>query len=66
MKFEHKEVIDGKAVITTSARFLFWHKITQYEAHKSITASFSQWVKLPNRDMVPDMVSFQLDIWNDS
>jgi len=65
MKFEHKEVINGKSVITTSKRFLFWHKITQYEAHRKITGRYFQWVKLPNREIVPDVLSFQLDTWNE-
>ena len=64
MKFEHKEVIDGKTVVTTSTRFLFWHIITQYEAQERICHGYWTWLKLPNRDIVSDFQSFQLDAWN--
>ena len=64
MKFERKEIIDGKTVITTSKKFLFWYAITQYEAQKESPKGYWEWLKLPNKDLVPDFISFQLDAWN--
>ncbi|MDK2848777.1 MAG: hypothetical protein PWP34_2130 [Desulfuromonadales bacterium] len=64
MKFEHKEIVNGKTIITTSKRFLFWHIITKYEAQKEFPKGYWEWLRLPNRNLVPDAVSFQLDAWN--
>ena len=64
MKFEYKEVINGKIVITTSKRFLFWHIITQYEAQREFPTGYWAWLKLPKRDIVTSWTSFQLDTWN--
>jgi len=64
MKFEHKETIKGKTVITTSKRFLFWNIITQYEAQREYPKNYWDWLKLPNRELVPSATSFQLDAWN--
>lgn len=64
MRFEHKEEINGKVVITTSKRFLFWHIITQYEAQREFPSGYWDWLQLPNRNLVNDSTSFQLDAWN--
>ena len=64
MKFEHKEIINGKTVITTSKRFLFWHIVTQYEAQREFPTGYWNWLKLPNRELTPACISYQLDAWN--
>lgn len=64
MKFEHKEIIDGKTVITTSTRFLFWYIITRYEAQEEIPKGYWDWLKLPNRNLVFPPTSSKLDAWN--
>lgn len=64
MKFEHKEIINGKTVITTSKRLLFWHVITQYEAQREYPNGYWTWLKIPNRTLVSSIISFQLDEWN--
>ena len=64
MKFERKDVVNGKTIITTSNRFLFWHIITEYEAQREFPKGYWEWLRLPNRDLVPDIISFQLDAWN--
>lgn len=65
MKFEKKEVIDGKTVITTSKmRFLFWETITKYEAQREKPKGYWDWLQLPGRTQIPMSVSFQLDAWN--
>jgi len=64
MKFENKETIDGKTVLTTSKRFLFWHIITQYEAQTESPPGYWEWLKLPDRLIVPSSISWQLDAWN--
>lgn len=64
MRFEFKSNIGGKVVITTSTRFLFWHIIREYEAQREFPRGYWDWLKLPNRDLVPSITSFQLDAWN--
>ena len=64
MKMESKEIINGKTVITTSKRFLFWRIITRYEAQKEYPSGYWEWLKLPNHLMVDDMMGFQLNKWN--
>jgi hypothetical protein len=64
MKFESKEIINGKMVITTSKRFLFWHVITHYEAQRERPTGYWDWLRLPSRALVDNQKSFQLDAWN--
>ena len=64
MKMERKETINGKTVITTSDKVLFWHKIKEYEAQRKIAEGFWEWLELPNKTLIPDSISFQLDAWN--
>ena len=64
MKFEKKETLKGKIVLTTSTRFLFWHIKKQFEAQGEHPKGYWQWLELPNRILVPMGLSFQLDAWN--
>ena len=64
MKFKNKEIINGKTTMTTSKQFLFWNITTQYEAQKESPKGYWEWLKLPERHIVPDYISFQLDAWN--
>ena len=64
MKFEKKETLKGKIVLTTSTRFLFWHIKKQFEAQREHSRGYWQWLELPNRILVPMRLSFQLDAWN--
>jgi hypothetical protein len=64
MEMVDKETLDGKTVIVTSTRGLFRREIRRFEEQRKLTPSFSEWLELPNRKLVPDRLSFQLDAWN--
>lgn len=64
MKFESKQIIDGRSVITTSKRFLFWKIKTDYEAQKKMQIRYHEWLKLPGFKNVDLITSFQLNSWN--
>lgn len=65
MKMDRKETIDGKTVITTSQSFfIYWNKIRMFEAQREWPSGYWDWLELPNRTIVPDALSFQLDAWN--
>ncbi len=67
MKMDRKEVIDGKTVITTSQRFLFWYRIRMFESQGPVITGGTRcmrWLELPNKTIVPIMLTIQLDAWN--
>ena len=64
MKMINKEVINGKTVITVEIKSLFRKKIIKFEAQKQIVSGYWDWLELPNKIIVPDRMSFQLDAWN--
>lgn len=37
-----------------------------YSSNKAYTKNYREWVKEPNKTLVPDRLSFQLDAWNNS
>ena len=64
MQMDRKEIIDGKTVITTSTPFFhFWFRIREFEAQREFPANHWDWLELPNRTLIPDMLSFQLNAW---
>lgn len=73
MKLIHKETINGKTILTvevapaTTPRFFFQKPKPQvtvkYEASRLICAGYWAWLELPDRILVPDGLSFQLDEW---
>ena len=64
MKMISKEVIDGKTVLTTETKGFFRKKIQQFEAQREYPKGYWDWLELPNREMINDVLSFQLDAWN--
>jgi len=59
IKFVSKEIIDNKTIITTETKGLFRTKIRKFESQKEWV-----WLELPGYDLVPTMLSFQLDKWS--
>lgn len=64
MKMISKEVINDKTVITVETRGLLGRKQRSFEAQREIPKGYWDWLELPNRKLVPDGLSFQLDAWN--
>lgn len=64
MKMIKKEVVNKKIVITVEQGWFIFKTIKQYEAQKEFLSGYWNWLKLPDRTMVPDYMSFQLDKWN--
>lgn len=55
---------NGIMTITTEEpHFIFWTKETNYEAAKEYSKGYWQWLEMPNRIIVGDKFSFQLDCW---
>ena len=63
MRMISKEIQNGKDVITTESKFLFWKRIRRFEAQRRI-AGYWDWIELPNHTLVDDGISFQLNAWN--
>lgn len=66
MKPISKETLEnGTIIITTEESFLLGlvKKQTKYSSNKIIAGNFRSWLKEPNKLLVPDRMSFQLDAW---
>ena len=65
MKYKSIEKAEnGKPVVVTETpRFLLKPKIRKFMAERQRTNNFWSWVELPEFDLVPDRLSFQLDTW---
>jgi len=63
-----KTLENGTIVITVEQSFLFGlvKKRTKYSSNEIIVAKYRKWLKEPNKTLVPDMMSFQLDAWCES
>lgn len=52
--------------VETTTRRLFRKQMTvytRYQATERIAGKFYTWIKLPDKTIVPDHLSFQLDEW---
>ena len=52
----------------TQRKFLWWNLkpiIRTFMTNRKIAGRFYSWVELPNKTIVPDGLSFQLDEWLD-
>jgi len=63
MRMINREIINEKIVITTKEKLLLWPKIRKFECQRQIAPSFWEWLELPERKLVSDSISFQLDVW---
>lgn len=64
-----KEVLDsGAIVLTVEERFLFGlvKRRIKYSSNKVIVGHFRLWLREPNKTIVPDLFSFQLNHWCDA
>jgi len=64
MKMISKEIQNGKDVITTESKFLFWKRIHVFEAQTEFLLGCWDWIELPNRKLIGYTLSFQLNAWN--
>ena len=62
-RLDGKDIRDGKLVLTVTSKFLWWERVSRYEATEESPKGYWNWLKLPNRTLVSDSVSFQLDAW---
>jgi hypothetical protein len=54
----------GRDVLTVEKRFLFWSWQVKYLAASESPPNYWDWVRLPNKTLVTDLLQFQLDRWN--
>ena len=54
----------GRAIIIFTQRFLFWTWEVRYKATRKVYAGCWIWRRLPDLQLVPDMLSFRLDTLN--
>jgi hypothetical protein len=54
---------DGKTIIETESKFLFFTKIRKFIAVERHAGDYSTWLELPNYSPVSLVLSFQLDTW---
>lgn len=69
MKMISKRNISGKIVIETESEkkrlFRRPKKITRiFEAQREFPKGYWEWLELPDKLIVPDVLSLQLDAWN--
>ncbi len=64
MRMTSRGNINGKVVILTEEKYcLFWKKKKRFEAQREICPGYWEWLELPDRILVDDRQSFQLDAW---
>ncbi len=64
MKLINKEELDSKPVLVTETkRFLLKPKIRKFIAQSQLVKGYWEWLELPNKYIVYDNLSFQLDAW---
>lgn len=59
-KYENEE---GKTVIETESKILFFKNRRRFIEVEKIVGEFFKWLELPNYSLVPDDLSFQLNEW---
>ena len=65
---ERKVLENGHIQITVEESSLFGliKTKTTFTSNRIITGKFRNWLKEPNKLIVPDHLSFQLDEWNEA
>lgn len=63
MRMISKEVDGEKIVLTVEKKILFYRVIVKYEATEQYPKGYWNWTKLPNKTLISDAMSFQLDSW---
>jgi len=53
---------EKRTILVVQSGYIFKKK-TEYLAASRLVTDFYQWVKLPNKTMINDIMSFQLDLW---
>ncbi len=57
------EEVDGETEIIIETGIWVFKRKTTYRTNGNIVTDFFNWVKLPNKTVVPDSLSYQLDSW---
>ena len=58
------EIFDSAPpIITVETGFWIFKRISKFQSAGRLVADYHKWVKLPNRTIVGDGLSFQLDSW---
>ena len=63
MKLISREVIGKEILIVTETKVLFWKKIRKFKSQGKYLPDYWKWVEMPDRLLVGDRISFQLDVW---
>ena len=63
-----KKEIDGNTVTiyVEYSHWIFWKKVIQYKSFNrhELSGKYLKWAEMPNMINVSDLMSFQLDRWN--
>jgi len=54
----------GRTVLVCEERILFFRRERRFVAQSAYSGRYWEWLELPNKKMVHDQLSFQLDAWN--
>lgn len=63
MKAIKIEEVNGETEITVETGKWIFKKETIYRTAGNSVADYFNWVKMPEKQIVPDRMSFQLDTW---
>ena len=65
MRLKSKTTDDnGRDILVCEDRVLFWRRERRFVAQSEYPRGYWAWLELPNKRIVPDILSFQLDAWN--
>lgn len=64
IKMISKITVSEKTIITTEEKVFFWKKTRRFLAQREYPKGYWTWLELPNKTLVPDFLSFQLNEWN--
>lgn len=64
MRLIAKEEQDGKTVLVVESKLFFiFPRVRKFIAEREIAGEYFSWLELPEKTLVPDHLSFQLDAW---
>lgn len=65
MKMLKREIADERTIITAEQTVLFFFKFKRkFITTRQSCPGYWDWLELPDKELVPDYISFQLDAWN--
>jgi hypothetical protein len=63
MRAKNIEIADGKITITVETKIFFWKKETRYLSAEKMYSGYWNWLQLPDKNIVPDLMTHQLNAW---